>query len=379
MRVAHTAIAQNYVVLQPFLAGVDYDQVTMHPKSCTSCGLTSYIKIGYVLIIKNDVQAIQVITSSHNSILPLKSSKLFNPNGKQKCAIAIQFFNQLDTVALPLVLKYTGPTSSSLNQVIYSITKVGTIATINMICVAKCLTNNSYVAGPVSAKTCLICPVLPNCISCQSATKCWICISRYYRRPTIGDCLFCAANFQNCVECISSKCFKCMVGYTVYLQGGFTQCTKCSSLVLNCLTCQVMNSTICYQCVVGYYPVKYCPYSLNCTYICLPCRDECLTCSNNYTCIKCKFGYLAELGYAHSPACTKVNDTLSFKNARCIECAYPNKLDSIGGCSLCYEGYSLANSYCSNIAGCMVAIDLNSEIECITCKFNENFHINPVN
>lgn len=58
MRIAHTAIAQNYVALEPFLSGVDYDRVTLHPKSCSGCGLTSYIKIGYILIVKNSIQAI---------------------------------------------------------------------------------------------------------------------------------------------------------------------------------------------------------------------------------------------------------------------------------------------------------------------------------
>ena len=245
MRVAHTAIAQNYVVLQPFLSGVTYDQVTISPKDCTSCGLISYIKIGYLLIVKNDYQAIQKITASHPSYTPLKSSKLFNPKGKEKCALTIQYFSQQSGVAPPYVLKYTGPTSTSINQVIYSLTRINTYGTFVMICVAKCLKNNTYVSGVVSAKTCSACPVLPNCIICESATKCWICISGYYRNPTVGNCLFCATIFANCMECISAKCYKCMVGYTVYVQGAI-QCTKCNSLVLNCLTCEVKNNTICY-------------------------------------------------------------------------------------------------------------------------------------
>lgn len=178
-------------------------------------------------------------------------------------------------------------------------TRVSAYATFNLICVAKCLKNNSYFTGPTSSKTCAVCPILSNCINCQSATKCWICISGYYRNPTVGNCLFCAAAFLNCVECISSKCLKCKVGYAV----NTIQCFKYSSVVTNCLTCQVKDRFTCYQCIAGYYLERYCPYSPNCTYVCLPCRDECLTCSNNYTCIKCKLGYVAEFGCGHHPAC----------------------------------------------------------------------------
>ncbi len=244
---------------------------------------------------------------------------------------------------------------------------------------AKCQTQNTYFNQSISSLKCTVCPVLPNCIRCQSAMKCWICKSGYYRNIGAGNCLFCSSLFANCIQCTPTKCLKCKVGYTVYVQGAI-QCTRCDSLVKLCLSCEVNNlATTCFECFAGYYPVKYCPYSPNCTYICVPCLSDCLTCSNRSTCIKCKSGYPAEYGCANYHACTQVNDSLPLNSSRCIECSFPNKLDSLGGCSHCYQGYYLANSYCSSTIGCMVAIKEGGQIRCVTCKFNEHFQMNPIN
>ena len=89
---------------------------------------------------------------------------------------------------------------------------------------------------------------LLNCADCSSSSDCKSCISGYYLNSSVLTCNFCPTNCLTCDQYNSSRCLSCQNGYS--LSSSYT-CDQITCLIQNCLYCS--STTICNQCVTGYY------------------------------------------------------------------------------------------------------------------------------
>jgi hypothetical protein len=93
MRLNPNSVVNPFVGLDTFLSGVSYDRIRIQPSTCTNCGPISYLRLGYLLIVKTGIPLIQTLITGFPAYSPLKSSKVFTSIGKEKCAVWLQHFS----------------------------------------------------------------------------------------------------------------------------------------------------------------------------------------------------------------------------------------------------------------------------------------------
>lgn len=160
-----------------------------------------------------------------------------------------------------------------------------------------------------------------NCISCNPEASlldsvCYLkCPSSYFKDTQLGKCRRCSNACKNCES--KKKCDKCLSGYYLTEEGNcvkncpdtyFTDeesksCIKCDS---SCEVCKDLKKGICELCAFGYFKHKNrcilkneCPVGTFANYElrqCSICKiTNCLACSNNKICNKCRENYIVSL------------------------------------------------------------------------------------
>ncbi|GAB1227985.1 hypothetical protein ENUP19_0367G0018 [Entamoeba nuttalli] len=233
---------------------------------------------------------------------------------------------------------------------------------------------------------CTLCSTaIPNCDTCSpSELICNSCKNEYYY-PNMSQCLPCSKLTDNCAVCSSErKCLGCETSKNVYLNTTTNTCDSCHNIencetcdsngrcnkcnsdkfrisdgkcincndgtdFVGCSKCDPSSSTICTECVDGYYLHS----------------SQCLKCSSN--CVKCE-----------SSSCSMCASEFLNINGSCVSCMSVgcSKCDStLNTCSNCSDGFSLINGSCvgcSNITNCKVCSS-NICSECNTGYYlNEN-------
>jgi proprotein convertase subtilisin/kexin type 5 len=95
-----------------------------------------------------------------------------------------------------------------------------------------------------------------SCSTCRSSDGCHTCYDQMYliARGNLIVCDLCYNVNKGCDICITAtKCQNCSSGY--FLDQDNT-CSKCNTLIPNCLLCQVGNSTLCVSCINPYQPIN---------------------------------------------------------------------------------------------------------------------------
>ena len=144
-------------------------------------------------------------------------------------------------------------------------------------------------------KSCASCSL--GCLTCSSPNNCSSCDQASGFSSVGGACTCPNGSYdflgRSCIE-------DCPQGYYEFTNGSNT-CVECPS---NCISCR--SSTNCLKCTNSYSLLKnssttgecvvYCPsayYHDTKQFLCLPCLDNCETCTNSEerTCTKCHSGF----------------------------------------------------------------------------------------
>ncbi len=147
--------------------------------------------------------------------------------------------------------------------------------------------------------TCNDCSIIPNCLTCDSNTKCTTCATGYFVDG--GNCTACPTNLTNCDACSSATlCDQCKTGY--YWN---TTTLKCDACMSGCTACS--NPTNCMRCGPG--------FRSDANFICQTCIAGCKTCSGIDTCDVCMDGYFLDTNKKCTPChplcatCTNSTET----------------------------------------------------------------------
>jgi hypothetical protein len=217
----------------------------------------------------------------------------------------------------------------------------------------------------LSGSSCQACEM--NCKVCSSDNVCTECYSGYNLKN--GDCVLecgdgyyiseskCMICESSCKACLSDiVCTNCNSGY--YLSG--SSCRYCG---IHCKTCS--NDLVCIECEFGYYLknqgcVSECGdryfYSNN---VCLPCDNNCLSCSDNI-CTKCESEYYLN----HGICALECNIGYYTENSECLPCnSNCISCNNREICNQCYHGYHPNEGLCEPIC----AIFCNSCYDSSTC------------
>lgn len=180
-----------------------------------------------------------------------------------------------------------------------------------------------------------------NCFSCNEQI-CLSCKNSSFTLTSAGTCVSIAcSNLEGCLSCIKNsngkqECTSCSAGYL--LDNG-----KCSGCSDNCANCE---SSLCLKCLSGFYLFD--------SNICLPCSQEnCEECPNN-ECSKCKSGYLID----------KDTYTCSQCSSNCSECA-----ETLDTCTKCKESTFFSSGVCLSCSdGCS---SCTNKTVCQKCEINK--------
>ncbi|KAL4435263.1 hypothetical protein ABPG74_017355 [Tetrahymena malaccensis] len=217
-----------------------------------------------------------------------------------------------------------------------------------------CLTCRSpkYVLN--TSNQCVSC--LPQCTSCNGTVdNCQSCITGYQLvsiNPNYQTCnIICSVGCSSCLG-VSSYCLSCISGY-VYDSG-----LKLCKLVCDpsCFSCSYSYSpNSCTQCWPGYYiKSNQCLPCQKGTYSnyneCIDCLDNCIECSNQSTCNKCRAGYSLS---SNNQSCILnqfqtiiVTTDCNYSCATCIDQKYTS-------CVTCAGNRQLSNFYFTSIGECI--------------------------
>lgn len=252
-----------------------------------------------------------------------------------------------------------------------------------------------------------------------SSSTC-ICLDGYYKNITTFQCERCHFSCKTCLSSLPTECISCETTnnrvLTVnscpctagYFESGSPPCVRCHS---NCRSCFGPSEYNCSNCVGGYVLVgSYCRYNLTClnylyngacvnrcpdgaygftsagTNICLPCTNNCLTCTTSTYCLTCSTRtYLdisthtcvpyCPLGSYLTPdrACIVCPSncsrcTYGTTGVVCTECVAGYQIRDGGHCvSACMSGFISVAGRCHKCVGnCLTCLSLAYN-GCSTC------------
>ena len=205
-----------------------------------------------------------------------------------------------------------------------------------------------------------------NCVSCTNPNLCEVCKIGYFLNNGIClsnlNCKIIDSNCNSCDILNESICSNCLQNYN--FDENFI-CTlnliSCLISVENCELCNFLNDTICEKCLDGFY---YDIYFKKCLKII--CQDNCLECHldtfDNKICTICK-----NVFSLYENNCLKSICFSSF----CNNCSF----NLIEGCDICYECLNLdfinglilnCEEIFQNCEFCF--FKLNSELNCLKCN-----------
>lgn len=249
---------------------------------------------------------------------------------------------------------------------------------------------------PCNVDGCKICPTVDSCVECKDPlavfeNKCVEnCPSKTYLNGKICD--YCSENCKTCEK--SDLCTECLSPFV--LQGTLCQnecnygfanvngiCKECHHSE-RCLECKADSLDKCTQCKLGFYlkddicvdncGSNFFVESTNEGDICSPCKDNCKSCTDPFSCDRCDKPFLLENnncvencdeGYVQvGEECKKCTNSL------CALCSVNDQ--SI--CDKCKEGYVLKNNECTDNCGSGYYVDENKVCQecsvknCLTCS-----------
>lgn len=183
-------------------------------------------------------------------------------------------------------------------------------------CLARCA-NDTVPSYPGNDSECALCS--SNCLECRIASNCSKCQLGFYIDQNYS-CVACYNTFQDCNLCSSNSCSLCLIGFALELVGGTKKCRRCNSIIFNCEICSFIGSNItCDECFIQSYIYHPCS-NQNCSSMCLPCLDQCLSCTNSSSCLTCKIGYQVSGGCTDIKTCLRVDSNQSYLTSRCLQC-----------------------------------------------------------
>ena len=214
---------------------------------------------------------------------------------------------------------------------------------------------------------CYDCSTINYCVSCMS-TGCSLCQATFFLNNTSsGLCQPCPVNCMYCIN--GSYCTQCLPNYYLYnhtclsscnpptlwsnetaLTNGLGHCYDCSG-IKDCMNCA---SSGCSQCAVGYYLV-----SDEIGGSCPKCSDNCSYCTNSTFCTVCNQSF-----YLYNNSC------LSYCNPPTL---WSNETQIVSGLGHCYDCSSLFECTSCNINGCIQCNSsyyLASGAICTPCSSN---------
>jgi hypothetical protein len=95
--------------------------------------------------------------------------------------------------------------------------------------------------------SCIVCPLLANCLTCNTNNGCAFCLKGYYLSQAV--CLSCGSS---CKDCLSpSYCTQAADGYFISINSDGSSSGRVLACISPCLTC-VYSADYCLACIAGY-------------------------------------------------------------------------------------------------------------------------------
>ena len=172
----------------------------------------------------------------------------------------------------------------------------------------------------LQAGACTLCATFTGCDSATATVlanvcTCTACDPGYYLVGVV--CQPCSV--AQCSLCPANACSRCLPG--LYFSGG----TCASSTATNCLVAKAGSASLCAECNSGYF--------LGSSETCFQCQENCLSCTDKYTCSECASGWsLTEVAGSSLWACVE----------------FPSNCVAVGegACVLCEHGFYLESGVC---------------------------------
>jgi hypothetical protein len=156
-------------------------------------------------------------------------------------------------------------------------------------------------------------------------------------------------------------CNMCSKNFTAFVPKNLS----CLALQPNCNQWEIVSGAVsCLTCSNRTY--KNAPSSAF-DYIrsCVPCLNDCSSCSLDRTCLVCLYDGWPVLGGCTSvPGCLEVKKN-ELKTSKCLKCDSENN-------------YRLRIGLCVNITGCIVPRMVDSNIICLSCDISLLFKAVPI-
>ena len=222
-------------------------------------------------------------------------------------------------------------------------------------CVSKC---PKYYYPDFNDNTCKPCDMF--CETCTNDNTCSSCRQGFYFIENTNKCINCSYPLvivdEYCKKCDSDNCDRC-------LQGSISVCETCKYGFIN------FNGKCVENCPDNYYKDNN---------SCLPCKENCLTCTNKSICSKCKDNL-----FMYNGNCLKScpDGYVDNSNFTCVKCEIPNcnycDYNSLNFCLFCSPTHVQFNGLCLNQCpdGYMRDNKDNTCINCISnCKTCDNLN-----
>lgn len=114
------------------------------------------------------------------------------------------------------------------------------------------------------------------------------------------------------------------MGYYLYYQKcapcTITQTGCCAFFIPNCVTCN--TTTVCGQCMTGYYLVANAPVNLTCLN-CSLVLNNCLNCNTPFSCLLCDTGYALSNNLCVPCNSSILNCAICLNLTSCLTCSLP--------------------------------------------------------
>jgi cysteine-rich repeat protein len=186
--------------------------------------------------------------------------------------------------------------------------------------------------------------------------------------PTGGVDSFSTLNIkisQNRVICFAQCPEGTFIPSTVYTY----ICEQCQDYMPYCQNCY--NSTYCKECQSIAVPDIFHASCLLCSSFMKSCRD----CDVLTVCLVCYVGEGVIGGCTDVPGCAEVEQMMTSTGeleSYCVRCDEGYSLE--GQTCVCDEGESVG-LYCTDTAGCVSTVKVNSEVVCVFCNVSAHFQI----
>ena len=181
----------------------------------------------------------------------------------------------------------------------------------------------------------------PNCITCETSTKCSQCKKGYFTNSD-GKCIKCHSSCQSCNGETSNDCTECKEGFFL----NSNQCIQCDS---KCKACEGTKDH-CTKCPAGQY--------IDNSNSCSNCAENCNECNSPTDCTTCIDGFLLD----RSGICVTCGADLHCKKCRFIS-SYSSKKE----CLECADDSYVSHMYQDNTVVCSLCPET-----CLTC-FDKDF------